>query len=61
MICDKPEKAETILENCKQEKMPVLKTIILMDPFDDSLKEKGIALGIEILSFQAVEVLDEFF
>ncbi|XP_034295997.1 long-chain-fatty-acid--CoA ligase 5 [Pantherophis guttatus] len=57
VICDKPEKAETILENCKQEKMPVLKTIILMDPFDDSLKEKGIALGIEILSFQAVEAL----
>ncbi|ETE59721.1 Long-chain-fatty-acid--CoA ligase 5, partial [Ophiophagus hannah] len=54
VICDKPEKAETILENCKQGKMPVLKTIILMDLFDDSLKEKGVTLGIEILYFQAV-------
>ncbi|XP_070608811.1 long-chain-fatty-acid--CoA ligase 5 isoform X2 [Erythrolamprus reginae] len=57
VICDKPEKAEKILENCKQGKMPVLKTIILMDPFDDKLKEKGATLGIEILSFQEVEAL----
>uniref|UniRef100_A0A8C6XFV3 Long-chain-fatty-acid--CoA ligase n=1 Tax=Naja naja TaxID=35670 RepID=A0A8C6XFV3_NAJNA len=57
VICDKPEKAETILENCKQGKMPLLKTIILMDLFDDSLKEKGVTLGIEILYFQAVEAL----
>ncbi|XP_039208580.1 long-chain-fatty-acid--CoA ligase 5 [Crotalus tigris] len=57
VICDKPEKAETILENCEQGKMPVLKRVILMDPFDKILKEKGVALGIEILSFQAVEAL----
>ncbi|XP_063163226.1 long-chain-fatty-acid--CoA ligase 5 [Candoia aspera] len=57
VICDKPEKAETILENCEQGKMPGLKTIVLMDPFDDRLKEKGVTLGIEILSFQAVEAL----
>uniref|UniRef100_A0A670XX23 Arachidonate--CoA ligase n=1 Tax=Pseudonaja textilis TaxID=8673 RepID=A0A670XX23_PSETE len=55
VICDKPEKAESILESCKQGKMPLLKTIILMDLFDDSLKEKGVTLGIEILYFQAVE------
>uniref|UniRef100_A0A670Y6V9 Long-chain-fatty-acid--CoA ligase n=1 Tax=Pseudonaja textilis TaxID=8673 RepID=A0A670Y6V9_PSETE len=57
VICDKPEKAESILESCKQGKMPLLKTIILMDLFDDSLKEKGVTLGIEILYFQAVEAL----
>ncbi|KAL7990612.1 hypothetical protein Chor_014042 [Crotalus horridus] len=55
VICDKPEKAETILENCEQGKMPGLKRVILMDPFDERLKEKGVALGIEILSFQEVE------
>uniref|UniRef100_A0A8C5WWJ4 Long-chain-fatty-acid--CoA ligase n=1 Tax=Laticauda laticaudata TaxID=8630 RepID=A0A8C5WWJ4_LATLA len=57
VICDKPEKAESILEIYKQGKMPQLKTIILMDLFDDSLKEKGVTLGIEILHFQAVEAL----
>ncbi|XP_032081341.1 long-chain-fatty-acid--CoA ligase 5 [Thamnophis elegans] len=57
VICDKPEKADAILENCKEGKMPVLKTIILMDPFDGSLKEKGVTLGIEVVSFQAVEAL----
>uniref|UniRef100_A0A8C8BCN5 Arachidonate--CoA ligase n=1 Tax=Otus sunia TaxID=257818 RepID=A0A8C8BCN5_9STRI len=49
VICDKPEKAQTLLENCEQEKTPCLKTIILMDLFDKELKDRGAEVGVEIL------------
>ncbi|KAF7253888.1 Long-chain-fatty-acid--CoA ligase 5 [Varanus komodoensis] len=57
VICDKPDKAQLILENCEQGKTPGLKTIVLMDPFDDKLKERGDSKGVEIISLQNVEVL----
>nr|XP_028586114.1 long-chain-fatty-acid--CoA ligase 5 [Podarcis muralis]XP_028586115.1 long-chain-fatty-acid--CoA ligase 5 [Podarcis muralis]XP_028586116.1 long-chain-fatty-acid--CoA ligase 5 [Podarcis muralis] len=57
VICDKPEKAQVILENCEQKKTPGLKMIILMDPFDGTLKEKGASLGVEIFSLQEIEML----
>ncbi|XP_033005580.1 long-chain-fatty-acid--CoA ligase 5 [Lacerta agilis] len=57
VICDKPEKAQVVLENCEQKKTPGLKMIILMDPFDGTLKEKGASLGVEILSLQEIEML----
>lgn len=56
VICDKPEKAQILLENCEQEKMPCLKTIILMDLFDKELKDRGDKVGVEILALQEVEV-----
>uniref|UniRef100_A0A8C4Y8U8 Long-chain-fatty-acid--CoA ligase n=1 Tax=Gopherus evgoodei TaxID=1825980 RepID=A0A8C4Y8U8_9SAUR len=55
VICDKPEKALILLENCEQGKIPDLKTIILMDLFEDELKDKGAKEGVEILSFQEAE------
>uniref|UniRef100_A0A8C0FJY7 Long-chain-fatty-acid--CoA ligase n=1 Tax=Bubo bubo TaxID=30461 RepID=A0A8C0FJY7_BUBBB len=57
VICDKPEKAQTLLENCEQEKTPCLKTIILMDLFDKELKDRGAKMGVEILALQEVEEL----
>uniref|UniRef100_A0A8C4UIC3 Long-chain-fatty-acid--CoA ligase n=1 Tax=Falco tinnunculus TaxID=100819 RepID=A0A8C4UIC3_FALTI len=57
VICDKPEKAQILLENCEQEKTPYLKTIILMDLFDKELKDRGAEVGIEILALQEVEEL----
>ncbi|XP_050814002.1 long-chain-fatty-acid--CoA ligase 5 [Gopherus flavomarginatus] len=57
VICDKPEKALILLENCEQGKIPDLKTIILMDLFEDELKDKGAKEGVEILSFQEAEEL----
>ncbi|KAJ6669055.1 hypothetical protein lerEdw1_007864 [Lerista edwardsae] len=57
VICDKPEKAQLLLENCEQKKTPGLTTMILMDSFDDQLKERGAALNVEILSLQEVETL----
>lgn len=58
VICDKPDKAQILLENCEQEKTPGLKTIILMDLFDEELKARGAKAGVEILSLQEVEVGD---
>ncbi|NXA22986.1 ACSL5 ligase, partial [Ibidorhyncha struthersii] len=57
VICDKPDKAQILLENCEQEKTPGLKTIILMDLFDKELKERGAEVGVEILALQDVEEL----
>ncbi|KAM9285081.1 long-chain-fatty-acid--CoA ligase 5 [Morus bassanus] len=57
VICDKPEKAQVLLENSEQEKTPCLKTIILMDLFDKELKDRGAKVGVEILALQEVEEL----
>ncbi|NXC16482.1 ACSL5 ligase, partial [Corythaeola cristata] len=57
VICDTPEKAQILLENCEQEKTPCLKTIILMDLFDKELKDRGAKVGVEILLLQEVEEL----
>lgn len=58
VICDKPEKARVLLENCEQGKIPGLQAIILMDLFDDELKDKGAKEGVEILSLQEAEVCE---
>ncbi|POI30485.1 hypothetical protein CIB84_005765, partial [Bambusicola thoracicus] len=57
VICDKPEKAQILLENCEQGKTPCLKTIILMDLFDKELKNRGAKVGVEILALQEAEEL----
>ncbi|XP_064320222.1 long-chain-fatty-acid--CoA ligase 5 [Phalacrocorax carbo] len=57
VICDKPEKAQVLLENCEQEKTPCLKTVILMDLFDEELKNRAAKVGVEILALQEVEEL----
>ncbi|KGL90511.1 Long-chain-fatty-acid--CoA ligase 5 [Charadrius vociferus] len=57
VICDKPDKAQILLENCEQGKTPGLKTIILMDLFDKDLKDRGAKVAVEILSLQEVEEL----
>uniref|UniRef100_A0A8C3LA44 Long-chain-fatty-acid--CoA ligase n=1 Tax=Chrysolophus pictus TaxID=9089 RepID=A0A8C3LA44_CHRPC len=55
VICDKPDKAQILLENCEQGKTPCLKTIILMDLFDKELKDRGAKVGVEILALQEAE------
>ncbi|NWW49581.1 ACSL5 ligase, partial [Pedionomus torquatus] len=57
VICDKPDKAQILLENCEKEKTPQLKTIILMDLFDKELKDRGAKVGVEILALQEIEEL----
>uniref|UniRef100_A0A8C2GE02 Arachidonate--CoA ligase n=1 Tax=Cyprinus carpio TaxID=7962 RepID=A0A8C2GE02_CYPCA len=55
MICDKQDKAETLLDNCEKNLTPVLKTIILMDPYDTALTDRGSKSGVDILSLKDVE------
>ncbi|XP_062435656.1 long-chain-fatty-acid--CoA ligase 5 [Rhea pennata] len=57
VICDKPEKAQLLLDNCEQGKTPCLKTVILMDLFDKELKDRGAKVGVEILTLHEVEEL----
>uniref|UniRef100_A0A4W3ITK5 Arachidonate--CoA ligase n=1 Tax=Callorhinchus milii TaxID=7868 RepID=A0A4W3ITK5_CALMI len=54
-ICDKPSKANLLLDNCEKGLTPPLHTIILMDPFDDALKERGIKCKVDVLSLKEVE------
>ncbi|NXE52040.1 ACSL5 ligase, partial [Casuarius casuarius] len=57
VICDKPEKAQILLDSCEQGKTPCLKTVILMDLFDKELEDRGAKVGVEILALQEVEEL----
>uniref|UniRef100_A0AAZ3SUQ0 Arachidonate--CoA ligase n=1 Tax=Oncorhynchus tshawytscha TaxID=74940 RepID=A0AAZ3SUQ0_ONCTS len=57
VLCDKQNKAETLLENCEKGETPQLKTIILMDAFDTELTARGAKCGVDILSLKEVEAL----
>uniref|UniRef100_A0A8C1W592 Long-chain-fatty-acid--CoA ligase n=1 Tax=Cyprinus carpio TaxID=7962 RepID=A0A8C1W592_CYPCA len=57
VICDKQDKAETLLDNCEKNLTPVLKTIILMDPYDSALIDRSSKSGVEVLSLKDVEAL----
>uniref|UniRef100_A0A4W3IAH5 Arachidonate--CoA ligase n=1 Tax=Callorhinchus milii TaxID=7868 RepID=A0A4W3IAH5_CALMI len=54
-ICDKPSKANLLLDNCEKGLTPPLHTIILMDPFDDALKERGIKCKVDVLNLSSCE------
>ncbi|CAO2585879.1 Long-chain-fatty-acid--CoA ligase 5 [Lemmus lemmus] len=55
VICDTPQKATMLIENVEKGLTPGLKTIILMDPFDDELKSRGERTEVEILSLSEAE------
>lgn len=57
VICDTPQKASLLLENVEQGLAPGLKMIILMDPFDDDLKQRAEKSGVELLSLCDAEIL----
>uniref|UniRef100_A0A4X2KHH9 Long-chain-fatty-acid--CoA ligase n=1 Tax=Vombatus ursinus TaxID=29139 RepID=A0A4X2KHH9_VOMUR len=56
VICDRPEKAILLLENVEKKEIPGLKFIILIEPFEKDLKERGKKCGVEIQSVKEVEV-----
>nr|XP_046179075.1 long-chain-fatty-acid--CoA ligase 1-like isoform X2 [Oncorhynchus gorbuscha]XP_046179076.1 long-chain-fatty-acid--CoA ligase 1-like isoform X2 [Oncorhynchus gorbuscha] len=56
ILCDVPEKARLVLE-CVSGSEHRVRTIILMEPFDDELVAKGKDCGIEILSLSQVEAI----
>ena len=55
VICDTPQKATMLVENVEKGLTPGLKTIILMDPFDDDLMKRGEKCGVEMLSLHDAE------
>ncbi|KAM6475121.1 long-chain-fatty-acid--CoA ligase 6 isoform 1-T4 [Liasis olivaceus] len=55
VVCDKPEKARVLLEHVEKKEIPGLKSIILMDPFEKDLKERGQRCGVQIQAMQEVE------
>uniref|UniRef100_A0A8C2UEJ3 Arachidonate--CoA ligase n=1 Tax=Coturnix japonica TaxID=93934 RepID=A0A8C2UEJ3_COTJA len=56
VICDKPDKARTLLDHVERRETPGLRSIILMDPFEKELMEKGRSCGVRIQSMQEVEL-----
>ncbi|XP_005387819.1 PREDICTED: long-chain-fatty-acid--CoA ligase 5 [Chinchilla lanigera] len=57
VICDTPQKASVLIENVEKSLTPSLKLIIVMDPFDDDLKQRGEKCGVEVLSLFDAENL----
>uniref|UniRef100_A0A8C3KIR2 Arachidonate--CoA ligase n=1 Tax=Calidris pygmaea TaxID=425635 RepID=A0A8C3KIR2_9CHAR len=48
VICDKPEKARILLDHVERRETPGLSSIILMDPFEKELVERGRRCGVRI-------------
>ncbi|XP_051822200.1 long-chain-fatty-acid--CoA ligase 1 isoform X1 [Antechinus flavipes] len=57
VFVDKPEKVDLMLESVENKLTPGLKTIIIMDPFDSDLVERGKKCGVEVMSMKALEDL----
>ncbi|XP_072281258.1 long-chain-fatty-acid--CoA ligase 5 [Pyxicephalus adspersus] len=57
VVCDKPDKAQILLNNCEKGLTPVLKIVIVMEEFPDDLKERGAKCGVEVLFMKDVEYL----
>ncbi|OXB76686.1 UNVERIFIED_CONTAM: hypothetical protein H355_008725 [Colinus virginianus] len=55
VICDKPDKARTLLDHVERRETPGLSSIILMDPFEKELTERGRRCGVRIQTMQEVE------
>ncbi|KAF7238053.1 Long-chain-fatty-acid--CoA ligase 1, partial [Varanus komodoensis] len=55
VFCDKPEKAKLLLDSIEKGEMPVLKTIVIMDPFDNELVTRGKKCGVDIISMKEIE------
>ncbi|XP_064314356.1 long-chain-fatty-acid--CoA ligase 6 isoform X3 [Phalacrocorax carbo] len=55
VICDKPEKARILLDHVERRETPGLSSIILMDPFEKELTERGSRCGVRIQTMQEVE------
>uniref|UniRef100_H0YSX4 Arachidonate--CoA ligase n=1 Tax=Taeniopygia guttata TaxID=59729 RepID=H0YSX4_TAEGU len=55
VICDKPEKARILLDHVERRETPGLRSIILMDPFEKELAERGKRCGVRIQTMQEVE------
>ncbi|KAM4708501.1 long-chain-fatty-acid--CoA ligase 1 isoform 2-T2 [Discoglossus pictus] len=57
VFCDNSDKAKLLLSGVEKGDSPMLKTIVLMDPFDDDLKERGKKCGVELTSLREIELV----
>ncbi|XP_045856448.1 long-chain-fatty-acid--CoA ligase 6 isoform X4 [Meles meles] len=55
VVVDKPQKAVLLLEHVERKETPGLKLIIIMEPFEEALKDRGQECGVVIKSMQDVE------
>lgn len=55
IFCDNTDKAKLLLSNVENGDTPVLRTVVLMDPFDEDLVERGKKCGVEIISLNEIE------
>lgn len=56
VIVDQPQKAVLLLEHVERKETPGLTLIILMEHFEEALRDRGQECGVAITSMQAVEV-----
>ncbi|XP_072256925.1 long-chain-fatty-acid--CoA ligase 6 isoform X1 [Pyxicephalus adspersus] len=55
VICDKPEKARLLLVHVERRETPGLKSVVLMDPVDSELVERGRKCSVHIQSMCELE------
>ncbi|XP_075950207.1 long-chain-fatty-acid--CoA ligase 5 [Anarhichas minor] len=59
VLCDNQRKAETLLQTRETGQTPVLKTIVVMDPFDSELVERGTKCGVDVVLMRDMEALGQ--
>lgn len=55
VFCDNTEKAKLLLGNVEKGDTPVLRTVVLMDAFDEDLVERGKKCGVDVVSLKDIE------
>ncbi|XP_073498748.1 long-chain-fatty-acid--CoA ligase 1 isoform X4 [Phyllobates terribilis] len=55
VFCDNTEKAKLLLASVENKETSGLRTVVLMDPFDEDLVERGKKCGVEIVSLRDME------
>ncbi len=56
VICDKEDKAESLLKNKEKGITPTLSCLVLFNPFSAALLERGRTCGVEILQLSQIMV-----
>lgn len=59
VFCDNTEKAKLLLGNVEKGDTPVLRTVVLMDAFDEDLVERGKKCGVDVVSLKDIEVIND--
>jgi len=56
VICDKEDKAESLLKNKENSVTPTLSCLVLFNPFSAALLERGRKCGVEIVQLSQIMV-----